>query len=75
MAESGQRVAAELETVVAAALAHRDELARARTECTAKLDQVRETVRALTGQLASLTDAVHRDEVAKAQAALRIEQL
>lgn len=63
------------ETVVAAALAHRDELARARTECTAKLDQVRETVRALTGQLASLTDAVHRDEVAKAQAALRIEQL
>ncbi len=75
VAESGQRVAAELETVVAAALAHRDELARARTECTAKLDQVRETVRALTGQLASLTDAVHRDEVAKAQAALRIEQL
>ena len=68
-------MAAELETVVAAALAHRDELARARTECTAKLDQVRETVRALTGQLASLTDAVHRDEVAKAQAALRIEQL
>ena len=75
VAESGQRVAAELETVVAAALAHRDELARARAECTAKLDQVRETVRALTGQLASLTDAVHRDEVAKAQAALRIEQL
>ena len=75
VAESGQRVAAELETVVAAALAHRDELARARSECTAKLDQVRETVRALTGQLASLTDAVHRDEVAKAQAALRIEQL
>ncbi|MFJ7624605.1 chromosome segregation protein SMC, partial [Rhodococcus erythropolis] len=75
VAESGQRVAAELETVVAAALAHRDELARARSECTAKLDQVREIVRALTGQLASLTDAVHRDEVAKAQAALRIEQL
>ncbi|MFD9681668.1 chromosome segregation protein SMC [Rhodococcus sp. NPDC059969] len=75
VAESGQRVAAELETVVAAALAHRDELARARSECTAKLDQVREIVRALTGQLASLTDAVHRDEVAKAQAAMRIEQL
>ncbi|MDI9899906.1 chromosome segregation protein SMC [Rhodococcus sp. IEGM 1409] len=75
VAESGQRVAAELEGVVAAALAHRDELARARSECTAKLDQVRETVRSLTGQLASLTDAVHRDEVAKAQAALRIEQL
>ena len=75
VAESGVRVASELETVVASAVAYRDELARARTECVAKLDQVREIVKALNGQLASLTDAVHRDEVAKAQAALRIEQL
>ncbi|MDV6265740.1 chromosome segregation protein SMC [Rhodococcus globerulus] len=75
VAESGLRVVSELETVVAAAVAHRDDLARARTECVAKLDQVREIVKALNGQLASLTDAVHRDEVAKAQAAMRIEQL
>ncbi|OYD69396.1 chromosome segregation protein SMC [Rhodococcus sp. OK302] len=75
VAESGRRVATELEGVVASAVAHRDELSQARTECMAKLDQVREIVKALTGQLASLTDAVHRDEVAKAQAALRIEQL
>ncbi|MCQ4119301.1 chromosome segregation protein SMC [Rhodococcus tibetensis] len=75
VAESGQAVADHLGDVVEAAMAHRDELARARTERTEQLEQVKEKVRQLTGQLASLTDAVHRDEVARAQAAMRIEQL
>ncbi|MHA4849361.1 chromosome segregation protein SMC [Rhodococcus sp. MSC1_016] len=75
VAESGQRVADHLGEVVAAAMAHRDELARSRTERTEQLEQVKEKVRQLTAQLASLTDAVHRDEVARAQAATRIEQL
>ncbi|MFZ2175182.1 MAG: chromosome segregation protein SMC [Rhodococcus sp. (in: high G+C Gram-positive bacteria)] len=75
VAESGQRVADHLGEVVAAAMAHRDDLARARSERTAQLEQVREKVRELTRELASLTDAVHRDEVVRAQAALRIEQL
>jgi chromosome segregation protein len=75
VAESGARVAAELEAVVAEAGTRRDELVRRRTECAAQVDQVKERARALATQLAQLTDAVHRDEVAKAQAALRIEQL
>ncbi|OQS14860.1 chromosome segregation protein SMC [Nocardia donostiensis] len=75
VAESGTEVATELDAVVAAAAARRDDLVRRRTECAAQVDQVKERVRALTAQLAQLTDAVHRDEVAKAQAALRIEQL
>ncbi|MEV5836032.1 chromosome segregation protein SMC [Nocardia sp. NPDC052112] len=75
VAESGAKVAAELESVVAQAGARRDELVRRRTECAGQVEQVKERVRALTTQLAQLTDAVHRDEVAKAQAALRIEQL
>ncbi|WP_280339032.1 AAA family ATPase, partial [Nocardia neocaledoniensis] len=75
VAESGAKVARELEQVVAAAAARRDELVRRRGECAAALEQVKERARALTTQLAQLTDAVHRDEVAKAQAALRIEQL
>ncbi|MGC0363439.1 chromosome segregation protein [Rhodococcus sp. 27YEA15] len=75
VAESGSKVIAELETVVAAALDHREELARTRTACANRVDEIRGLVRDLTGQLASSTDAVHRDEVAKAQAALRIEQL
>ncbi|MBP1158054.1 chromosome segregation protein SMC [Rhodococcus sp. PvR099] len=75
VAESGRRVAAHLEEVVAAAVAHRDELTRQRTERTQQLETVKERVRQYTGQLTALTDAVHRDEVARAQAALRIEQL
>ncbi|MFE7801127.1 chromosome segregation protein SMC [Nocardia sp. NPDC057440] len=75
VAESGARVAAELEIVVAEAATRRDDLVRRRTECAAQVDQVKERSRALATQLAQLTDAVHRDEVAKAQAALRIEQI
>ncbi|MGV9819798.1 chromosome segregation protein SMC [Nocardia xishanensis] len=75
VAESGARVAAELERVVAEASARRDDLVRRRTECAAQVEQLKERARALSTQLAQLTDAVHRDEVAKAQAALRIEQL
>ncbi|MGY1863600.1 chromosome segregation protein SMC [Nocardia gipuzkoensis] len=75
VAESGAKIAAELEQVVAEAGARRDELVRRRSECAAQVEQVKERVRALTAQLSQLTDAVHRDEVAKAQAALRIEQL
>ncbi|MET8653274.1 chromosome segregation protein SMC [Nocardia aurea] len=75
VAESGARIAAELEKVVAEASARRDDLVRRRTEAAAQVDQVKERVRVLTVQLSQLTDTVHRDEVAKAQAALRIEQL
>ncbi|WP_280387829.1 chromosome segregation protein SMC [Nocardia wallacei] len=75
VAESAERVAAELETVVAEAGSRRDELVRRRTECAGQVDQTKERVRALTTQLTQLTDAVHRDEVARAEAALRIEQL
>ncbi|SDE43705.1 chromosome segregation protein SMC [Rhodococcus tukisamuensis] len=75
VAESGQRVAAHLETVVAAAAGHRDELTRQRAERSGQLETVKERVRQYTAQMTALTDAVHRDEVARAQAALRIEQL
>lgn len=75
VAESGALVAVRLDEVVAEAAARRDDLVRRRGECAAQVEQIKERVRALTAQLAQLTDAVHRDEVAKAQAALRIEQL
>ncbi|AYJ49398.1 chromosome segregation protein SMC [Rhodococcus sp. P1Y] len=75
VASAGDRVAERLARVVSAAAARRDELAEQRATTSAELDRVKEQVRALQGQLASITDAVHRDEVARAQAALRIEQL
>ncbi|RMI35556.1 chromosome segregation protein SMC [Nocardia stercoris] len=75
VAESATQVAAELETLVAQAASRRDELVRRRTDVAAAVEQVKERSRALTAQLAQLTDAVHRDEVARAEAKLRIEQL
>ncbi|SNS29907.1 chromosome segregation protein SMC [Rhodococcoides kyotonense] len=75
VASAGERVAERLAIVVAEAASRRDELAEQRATTTAELERVKEQVRALQAQLASITDAVHRDEVARAQAALRIEQL
>ncbi|MFE5287381.1 chromosome segregation protein SMC [Nocardia sp. NPDC056611] len=75
VAASAEKIAAELEQVVAQAAARRDELVRRRGEFAAQADQTKERSRALNTQLAQLTDAVHRDEVARAQAALRIEQV
>ncbi|KSZ59722.1 chromosome segregation protein SMC [Rhodococcus pyridinivorans KG-16] len=75
VAESGQRLAEQLEVAVATALAQRDDLNRRRAECAEQLEQARELVRELSAQRNQLTDAVHRDEVARAQASLRIEQL
>ncbi|MFT4088823.1 MAG: chromosome segregation protein SMC, partial [Gordonia sp. (in: high G+C Gram-positive bacteria)] len=66
------------ETVVRAAneaAAGRDELEQIRAERTAETDELRRRVDGLAATLDALKDAVHRDEVAKAQAALRIEQL
>ncbi|SFA60545.1 condensin subunit Smc [Rhodococcoides kroppenstedtii] len=75
VAESGAALTERLELVVADAAATRDELTRRRTDRAAEVERTREQVRALAARVAELTDAAHRDEVAKAQAVLRIEQL
>lgn len=75
VAESGAQVLARLENVVADAASHRDELIRLRSAHAEQVEALKEHVRQLTTQMSALTDAVHRDEVARAQAALRIEQL
>ena len=75
VAELGRRVALRLNEAIAAAFRTRDSLAGERAERVAAMAQVRATVTGLTARIATLTEALHRDEVAKAQAALRIEQL
>jgi chromosome segregation protein len=65
------RVAVSLATAVEA----RDELARARTAREAELQEVRATAKRLVAELERLTNEVHRDEVARAEQRLRIEQL
>jgi chromosome segregation protein len=75
VAESGRLVAARLSSAVAVAERNRNELAVERTHRSEALTKARAEVNELTTKIAAITDALHRDEVAKAQAALRIEQL
>ncbi|ORA13547.1 chromosome segregation protein SMC [Mycobacterium asiaticum] len=75
VAESGRLLASRLNRVVEAASRLRDQLAAERQHRTAAMTAVREEVNTLSARVAALTDSLHRDEVANAQAALRIEQL
>lgn len=75
VAESGRKVADRLSRVVLAASRNRDRLAAERQQRAADMAAVREEVGTLGARISELTDSLHRDEVLKAQAALRIEQL
>jgi chromosome segregation protein len=73
--ESARLIAARLADAVAVASRTRDELAEERKLSSEGLTRSRTEVNELGARLNALTDALHRDELAKAQAALRIEQL
>ncbi|MGW0037156.1 chromosome segregation protein SMC [Gordonia sp. NPDC003376] len=75
VAASAGELAQRLVSAVATAQAGRDELEQVRRERTATLDELKTRSATLTQRLNTLKDAVHRDEVARAQSALRIEQL
>ncbi|CAN5486066.1 chromosome segregation protein SMC [soil metagenome] len=75
VAESGREVAQRLAGVVAVASGTRDQLTAERQQQAAAMTAARQEVDTLKNRIATLTDALHRDEVAKAQAALRLEQL
>lgn len=62
-------------TTLTAAAERRDAIAAARSAREAELSQLRGRARELEGELARLTDEVHRDQVARAEQRLRIEQL
>jgi chromosome segregation protein len=65
------RVRVSLESAVQA----RDELAQARTAREAELQEVRAAAKRLVAELERLTSEVHRDEMARSEQRLRIEQL
>ena len=75
VADSGRQVAERLGVVVGAASRARDGLLGERQHRVSAMAAVRADVNALSTRIAALTDSLHRDEVAKAQAALRIEQV
>jgi chromosome segregation protein len=69
--EALRRIAISL----ANAAATRDAVAQARSAREAELSEVRSTAKQFDSDLARLTSEVHRDEVARAEQRLRIEQL
>jgi chromosome segregation protein len=75
VADSGRSLAQRLGATVSVASRRRDALAAERHQRIDALGKVREQVTEFTAKIAAVTEALHRDEVAKAQAALRIEQL
>ena len=75
VADAGRLLAERLDRVVDAASAIRDAMVAERQQRSTAMAAVRDEVHALGARVATLTDSLHRDEVANAQAALRIEQL
>ncbi len=75
VAGAGRSLAGRLSQVVGAASQNRDVLAAERQQRSTAMVAVRDEVNTLGTRIGVLTESLHRDEVAKAQAALRIEQL
>ncbi|RZQ64762.1 chromosome segregation protein SMC [Amycolatopsis suaedae] len=73
--DAGELALERIELSVRRAAAERDAAQAERERRDAALSQVRAKVRELTGELEKLTDAVHRDEVLRAEQRLRLEQL
>jgi chromosome segregation protein len=74
--EAGAREAlARVAVSLVTAEQSRDAVARARSSREAELQEVRAAAKRLGADLERLTSAVHRDEVARAEQRLRIEQL
>jgi chromosome segregation protein len=72
---AGERACAAIAESLAAAAAERDAAAAGRAERERALGEVRTTTTRLTGLLEKLVDAVHRDEVLRAQSRARLEAL
>jgi chromosome segregation protein len=70
-----EQALAQLTDSVAEAAATRDAIAQARSGREEELSAVRGRAKHLASELERLTSAVHRDEVARAEQRLRIEQL
>ncbi len=73
--DGGEVALERIEISLQRAAAERDAVQAARQGREAALAQVRGSARELAGELEKLTDAVHRDEVLRAEQRLRLEQL
>ena len=73
--DAGERASVRIAESLAAAAAERDAAATARDARERELGEARLTAQRLTALMEKLTDAVHRDEVLRAQSRLRLEQV
>jgi len=73
--DAAQAVLVKIAVSVQRAAVERDEAQQARVVREGELLAVRGETRRLDEELSRLTDAVHRDEIARAEQRLRIEQL
>ena len=65
----------QIEVSITKAMAERSALESARTEREGEILAVRSKNRELTAEMEQLTDSVHKDEIARAEQRMRIEQL
>ncbi|WP_433279735.1 chromosome segregation protein SMC [Pseudonocardia xinjiangensis] len=72
---AGRTASEQIAVSLAAAATERDAAAAARDSRERALGEARASTQRLTGLMEKLTDAVHRDEVLRAQSRLRLEQL
>ena len=75
VANGGETALERIDLSLRRAAGERDAAQAQRQQRESALATVRSKVRELTGELEKLTDAVHRDEVARAEQRLRLEQL
>ncbi|HEX8869763.1 MAG TPA: AAA family ATPase, partial [Lentzea sp.] len=75
VARGGEQALERIEISLARAARERDLAQERRQQHELLLTQVRNLVREMSGELEKLVDAVHRDEVLRAEQRLRIEQL
>ncbi|MGW6445945.1 chromosome segregation protein SMC [Lentzea sp. NPDC055074] len=75
VAHGGEQALERIEISLSRAARERDQAQERRQQHELLLTQVRNVVREMSGELEKLVDAVHRDEVLRAEQRLRIEQL
>lgn len=75
LAEIAYDVLIQIEVSITKAMAERSALEAARTEREGEILAVRAKNRELTVEMEQLTDSVHKDEIARAEQRMRIEQL
>ena len=75
IADAAYEALIQIENSISRAHSERERLERSRTDRDGEILTIRAQIRDLSGEMEQLTSSVHRDELARAEQSLRIEQL